>query len=211
MSNDIPPKPPISDQDYQDAASELGCKVAAIKAVAAVESSGSGFLPTGELVILFEPHIFWRQLVKQKLDPKSILLKDHAGLQDILYEVYRGHAGEHPSQQWDRLRRAAQINMNAAYNSASFGKFQIMGFNAAGAGYKNVFEFVHYLDQGESYHLKAFVQLIKSFGLAHALASENWAAFARSYNGPAYKGNPDTILDDYDYKLAKAFNMDSIA
>ena len=195
---------PITEQDYIDAAASIGCKPAAIKAVASVESSGSGFLPTGELVILFEPHIFWRQLVRQRVDPK-VILRAQPDTSDILYEVYRGHAGEHPSQQWGRLRRAAQINMTAAYNSASFGKFQIMGFNTVAAGYKNVFEFVHYLDQGEKYHLLSFVALIKSFGLAKALASENWKAFASSYNGPAYKGNPDTILDDYDYKLAQAF------
>lgn len=194
----------ITEQDYQDAALELGCKPAAVKAVAEVESSGSGFLPTGELVILFEPHIFWRQLVKQGLNPKDIVLKDQS-LTDILYEAYKGHAGEHPSQQWDRLRRAAQVNMNAAYSSASFGKFQIMGFNVVAAGYKNAFEFVHFLDLGEKYHLQSFVKLIKSFGLAHALATENWAAFAKSYNGPAFRGSRDTILDDYDYKLGKAF------
>jgi hypothetical protein len=205
MSETSPTKPSISDQDYADCAADLGCKVAAIKAVASVESSGYGFLPTGELVILFEPHIFWRQLVRQRVDPKTVLSKNPEML-DILYEVYKGHAGEHPSQQWDRLRRAAQVNMNAAYNSTSFGKFQIMGFNAEAAGYKNVFEFVHYLDEGEKFHLLAFGKLIKSFGLAEALANENWAAFAKSYNGPAYKGNPDTIKDDYDYKLAQAFN-----
>lgn len=199
-----PIKPRITDQDYADTAADLGCKVAAIKAVACIESSGSGFLPTGELVILFEPHIFWRQLVRQRVDPKTVL-SNNPDMHDILYEVFRGHDGEHPSQQWDRLRRAAQVNMNAAYNSASFGKFQIMGFNSQGAGYKNIFEFVHYLDLGEKYHLLAFAKLIKSFGLAKCLCVGNWAAFAKEYNGPAYKGNPDTILDDYDYKLSQAF------
>lgn len=208
--NDPLNRPPISEQDYVDAAAQLGCKVAAIKAVAAVESSGSGYLPTGELVILFEPHILWRQLKHWKEDPVAIL-KARPDLSDILYEHYKGHDGEHPSQQWDRLRRAAQIHMNAAYESASFGKFQIMGFNVQAAGYKNVFEWVHYLDQGEKYHLLSFVKLIRSFGLAHALQVEDWAYLAKSYNGPAFRGNPNTIKDNYDYKLDQAFKKFSQA
>jgi len=195
-------KPPISEQDYQDSANELGCKVAAIKAVASVESSGSGFLSTGELVILFEPHIFWKQLKRKDQDPAAIL-KAHPELADVLYEKYKGHGGERSSQQWDRLRKAANAPydgaMDAAYESTSFGKFQIMGFNHKAAGYKDVFEFVHGLDQGESFHLKAFVSLIKDFGLANALATENWEKFANAYNGPAYKTNK------YDTKLAAAF------
>jgi hypothetical protein len=203
-------RPPITDEDYAEAAHTLGCQVAAVKAVAEVESSGSGFLSTGELVILFEPHVFWKRLVAHKQDPAAIL-KEVPEAKDILYPAYRGHS-ELSGTQWERLRRAANLPgdcMAAAYESASFGKFQIMGFNVKAAGYSDVFEFVHFLDQGERYHLHSFVQLIKSFGLAHTLAQEDWAYFARSYNGPAFRGNPSTIKDDYDYKLAQAFKKHS--
>jgi len=200
--SEIANKEPITEQDYIDAAQELGCKVAAIKAVAEVESSGSGFLPTGELVILFEPHIFWKRLKKYGEDPATIL-RLHPEAAEILYEKFKGHAGEHPSQQWDRLRKAANLPyagaMNAAYESASFGKFQVMGFNHKAAGYATVFEFIHDLELGESYHLKAFVNLVKDFGLSKFLAAENWTGFAGSWNGPAYKVNK------YDTKMAEAF------
>jgi hypothetical protein len=195
-------KLPITEQDYIDAAQELGCQPAAVKAVAQVESSGSGFLPTGELVILFEPHVFWRQLKKKGRDVASISAA-HPELSDILYEKFKGHAGEKPSQQWERLRRAVNLPYNGAmtagYEATSFGKFQIMGFNHEACGYADVFELVGNLNKGESYHLKAFVNLIKDFGLGKVLAAKNWAKFALAYNGPAYKVN------NYDTKLAAAF------
>jgi N-acetylmuramidase len=49
----------IQESDYQAAAQSLGCEVAAVKAVAAVESAGHGFLPNGKPKILFEAHIFF--------------------------------------------------------------------------------------------------------------------------------------------------------
>ena len=48
----------LSELDYQDIAKELGCKVAAIKAVADVESSGDVFFSNGKPKILYEAHIF---------------------------------------------------------------------------------------------------------------------------------------------------------
>jgi len=200
-------RPPLAEQDYIDGANELGCKVAAIKAVAEVESSGSGYLPTGELVILFEPHIFWKWLKSLGQDPAAVL-QAYPEAADILYQKYKGHDGERPSQQWDRVRRAANLPydpaMRAAYEATSFGRFQIMGFNHKAAGYGSVFEMVHDFDEGESYHLKAFVRLIKDFGLAGALQREDWTAFAKGYNGPAFKTNK------YDEKLATAFEKYSV-
>lgn len=50
----------LKEQDYINASKELGCEVAAIKAVAEVESAGSGFLSDGQPKILFERHYFSR-------------------------------------------------------------------------------------------------------------------------------------------------------
>lgn len=51
--------PPLTEDDYQEAAQKLGCDVAAVKAVAEVESGPHGaFLPSGDPVILFERHKF---------------------------------------------------------------------------------------------------------------------------------------------------------
>jgi hypothetical protein len=196
--SDIINKEPITEQDYIDAAHHLGCKVAAIKAVAEVESSGSGYLSTGELVILFEPHVFWKRLQKYGIDPAKVLA-EHPDMSDILYQKFKGHSGEHPSQQWGRLNRAAQIHMKAAYESASWGKFQVMGFNCRSCGWDNVFDMVKAYQEGEKYQLLGFVDLVMDFGLGGVLVREDWVAFAKGYNGPAYKTNR------YDEKLAAAF------
>ena len=60
----------ISEGDYQAAAQSLGCEVAAIKAVASVESRGRGFLPSGRPKILFESHVF-SKFTKHIYDPLS--------------------------------------------------------------------------------------------------------------------------------------------
>lgn len=52
------PKPALTSQYVLDAAAILNCSVAAIKAVAEVESNGDGFLSTGEPKILFGRYIF---------------------------------------------------------------------------------------------------------------------------------------------------------
>jgi len=52
----------ISGDDYSRAADLLGVDVATIRAVCDVETSGSGFLPDGRPKILFEGHVFWREL-----------------------------------------------------------------------------------------------------------------------------------------------------
>lgn len=199
----------ITEQDYIRAAETLSCEVAVIKTVDQVESHGTGFLSTGEVVILFEPHIFWRQLQRARVRPE-ILLKEKPGYSDILYEFWQPGKYGPLSTQWDRLRKAAEINLVAAYKSASFGRFQIMGFNHEKCGYKTVIEFAKMMERDEVYHLKSFVCLLKQTGIDKYLAAKNWKAFAREYNGPGYKGSPATILDDYDYKLIEAYKKLSL-
>lgn len=198
-------KEDITVQDYKDAALILGCESEAIQALAEVESSGSGFMPTGEITILFEPHIFWKELIKKHLNPAT-LVRDHPEFSDILYEKWNTRPYGKNSTQWVRLRRAAAINSLAAYDSASYGKFQIMGFNFGAAGYPSVLAMISDFNKGEKYHLKGFVNFMKSTGMDKYLASKDWDSLARHYNGSGYKNNPNTILDDYDYKLKTAYD-----
>lgn len=195
----------ITEQNYIDAAKVLGCETNVIKAVAAVESSGRGFLDTGEVRILFEPHVFWKQLIGAGKDPQSIL-KANPELKDVLYLKWKTYPYGKQSQQWDRLRRAAQIDINAAHKSASYGKFQVMGFNHLECGYKNIFEFIHAVNQSEEKHLYAFVNLLISWKLNKALQKKDWTGFARKYNGIGYHQYTKTELDDYDYKLKAMYN-----
>jgi hypothetical protein len=180
----------ITERDYIDAAQELGCEVAAVKAVADVESSGDAFLPNGEPKILFEAHHFSR-LTNHEFDVT------HARISSKKWnrKLYIGGAAEH-----FRLQQAVALNREAALQSASWGMFQIMGFNWKACGFKNVQQFVNAMCKDESSQFKAFVGFVKSDkGMLTALQKKKWAAFAEAYNGPGYKENK------YDVKLEQAY------
>ena len=97
-----------------------------------------------------------------------------------------------------RLEQAMALDRTAALLSASYGKFQMMGFNFAVAGFKTVEEFYEAMQLSEGEHLNAFCNYIKGNSLDDELRTHNWAGFAYRYNGPEYKKN------QYDTKLAKA-------
>ena len=177
----------LKEQDYITAAKELGCEVAAIKAVAEVESAGSGFLSDGQPKILFERHYFSR-LTGGKYD-KSY--------PDISYHKWGGYGAT--NRQHARLTQATMLDRNAALMSASWGKFQIMGFNFALAGCNSLQQFVTAMFTSESAHLDCFVEYIKNTFLDDELRDKRWADFARKYNGPLYYKN------NYDKKMAAAY------
>lgn len=179
-------------------AKQLRIELAALEAVLDVESRGNGFLPDGRLTILFEGHIFWRQLGLRGRNPERL----KAGREDILYprwtrEHYRGGAAE-----WERLERAEAIDREAAWCSASWGLFQIMGFNHGPAGFGTVTRFVEAMKEHERRHLEAFATLISSWGLTVALREKDWTEFARKYNGSG-------AVEEYAGKLAVAYERRS--
>lgn len=187
---DVIQKIGISEEDYIKAAKVLDCDVAAIKAFAKVESRGSGFLPDGRPVILFERHIFHRML-KQKgitCDDTSICSTRTGG--------YLGGSKEH-----DRLEKAVKIDREAALQSASWGMFQVMAFNWKLCGYTSLQDFINAAYRSEADHLNMFVGFIKANRtLLEAVRNKNWDIAARIYNGPGYKKNA------YDVKLARAYD-----
>lgn len=183
--------------DISNAAACLGCEEAAIRAVLDVESRGTGFLPApdGRVKVLFEGHIFWQQLQNVGINPAL-----HAkNLPGVLYQAwtrahYRRGAGE-----WERLNTAALLHKDAALASASWGMFQIMGFNHSLCGFDNVQAFVDAQSLGEKEQLQSFCIFIQKRKLTHSLVARNWQAFAKAYNGPGYAKN------QYDIKLADAY------
>jgi len=187
----------ISDKDIIETAKQIGVEPAALKAIALVESNGSGFLPSGKCKILFEGHIFWRQLVIAGINPNKLLLENR----NILFEVwdktkYIGGEGEYP-----RLEQAKKINIDCALKSASWGLFQIMGFNHKTCGFNDVKQFVESMQQSEANQLKAVSSFIKNDPLLiNPLKNKDWAAFAKRYNGNGYAAN------QYDTKLLLAYN-----
>src|SRR5690606_18173134 len=74
----------LKESDIADLAERLGLPVATIKAVNEVESSGRGFNIDGNPKILFEGHVFWKQLQQAGIDPGQYV----RGNEDILYKSW---------------------------------------------------------------------------------------------------------------------------
>lgn len=187
----------ISESDFARAAAALGCDVAAIKAVSEVESRGDGFLSDGTTPrILFEAHQFHARTggVYSASHPNV----SSARWDKSLYATGKD-ADERGMKEHLRLKEAIALNREAALKSASWGRFQIMGFNYAAAGFDDLQPFIDAMYRSEGDHLDAFVAFVKSKRLDIPLRDHNWSAFAKGYNGEGYR------LNNYDGNLAAAF------
>ena len=185
----------LTDADFFRAARLLNCEPAAVRAVAAVESAGDGFLPDGRPKLLFEAHIFSR-LTAHKFDATHPKISSH----DWNRELYLGGAAEHL-----RLAEAYRLDPAAALQSASWGKFQLMGFNWRRCGFETLQAFVDAMQSDEGAHLIAFCRFVKSMGLDDELRRQDWVGFGDGYNGPSF------AINHYDTRLAKAYaNFKSI-
>jgi hypothetical protein len=183
--------------DYKKAAATLGVPLAAVRAVASVETKGAGFLPDNiRPVILFERHIMRRQLVAngRPTDAQHFsMTQPH--IVNATPGGYSTKAGE-----WDRLAAAIDIDRQSAIESASWGIFQIMGFHWKLMGYASAQAFLNAMYSGAGAQLDAFIRFIKANpNLISALRKQDWAAFASGYNGSNY------AINKYDTKMRDAF------
>ena len=185
----------ITNRKIAEVAEKLNIDPIIIKVVAQVESSGDGFLDTKEPKILFEPHLFWKNLQKKGIDPN----KHTKGAEDILYPKWGSKPYGKISVQHLRLKRAIAINREAALESASWGKFQVLGQNWKDLGYTSLQEFVNEAYKDEDAHLDIFIRFIEKNNLTKFLRVLDWASFAKGYNGPGYK------LNQYDTKMATLY------
>lgn len=183
----------ITTAQVQMIADRLGASLRQVQAVAKVESNGGGWNAQGQPTALYERHYAWRRLrikIPFLSDPAPggyTLDADRDGLNDS----------------WEKLADMAMRNPVVAFESASFGKFQIMGAHWKTLGYAGPVEMVWSLRDHESAHYDMLARFIIHNGLLPHLRrlSTNPAdnvGFARRYNGPAFAKNR------YDHKLAAA-------
>lgn len=187
-------KPQLTTEDFEAAARVLNCEVAAIRAVAEIESAGAGFLSDDRVRILFERHKFHRFTGGRFTANNPQISNSKPGGYSKGKTLDAIGAGEYA-----RFSRAFLLDPLAAMKSASWGKFQCMGFNHLAAGFPTVGDFVDAMKVSESEHLMAFVNVIKAWGLADELRELEWLRFAAAYNGPAFRVNR------YHTKMAAAY------
>lgn len=189
----------MKDIDIKHAAELLNVEPAVIKAVLEVETGNKGgfIKDTNKPIILFEGHIFWRQLKLRNIDP--LKYANTSMYSDILYPKWTKQYYKGGIKEWDRLNRAICINKEAALESASWGLGQIMGFNYKMCDCKDVNEFVSKMEESEGAQLELFIRFIKNNRMDSYLRNKDWKGFARHYNGSGYAQNK------YDIKLEKAY------
>ena len=188
----------LTESDFVRAAETIGCSIPAIKAVCQVEAPAGGFDAAGMPRILFEGHTFSRLTggIYDKSNPTVSYPRWVRTFYARGANADSRNTGEHA-----RLAEAAALDRDAALQSASWGKFQIMGENYKVAGFASLQKFINAMYASEGAHLDAFVGYVMSTGLADELRDRKWAEFARRYNGPAYAEN------QYDVKMASAYNQ----
>ena len=186
----------LTDGDMIKIAIELNVELAVIKAIKTVESNGVGIINSIP-VMLFEGHVFWKQLQARKIDPNKYV----KGNEDILYPKWtKKYYTCKNSGEYNRLKKAIKINELAALESASYGMFQLMGTNYKICGYKDAREFYKDMCASEKKQFYAFIKFIKAKGIVPYMQQKNWAKIAYLYNGSGFKANK------YDLKLEQAYN-----
>lgn len=180
----------LSRDDFVAAAKIIGCEPEAVMAVATVESKGGGFDPEGFPKTLFEGHWF----------SKYTGGKFSAQYPTLSYPKWtRQFYGKTWQEEKQRLATAMTLDRKAAMMAASWGMFQIMGFNCTICGYTDVQKFVNDMCKSEGKQLEIFSNYIVHSGLADELRDKRWADFARLYNGPEF------AVNKYDQKLATEY------
>lgn len=170
----------LTETDYLNASSLLDCNVEVIKAVAQIEAPQGGFNDDGTPITLFEGHWFHR-FTNGKYDIEYPY---------ISYPKWtRKWYGKDQVGEKERLTKACELDRTAGLMSASWGKFQIMGFNFSICGFRTIQKFINAMYKSEEQHLFAFCNYIKNSGLVDCLQNLDWETFAYLYNGPEYKKN----------------------
>jgi hypothetical protein len=171
-----PCAPAVTDADIATLATRLGCTVKQLKAMAKVESGGSGFDKQGRPKILFERHLFYR----------------HAGTTQQPSPWYNPKAGGYNEDSWEKLTQAACRDVDAAFGSTSWGKFQVLGLHWQGLKYPSPIEMAYSTVTGEAAHYEMLARYIERNNLKGALAKlstnpDDNRTLAKGYNGPLYE------------------------
>lgn len=185
----------ISEVDIKELGHMFVIPYAVLKAIIEVECKGSGFNADGTPVILYERHKFYDGLRNINWITKS---KEWYAKYPDLCNPSAGGYGKY-SEQHGKLKRAAELNRDVALESCSWGMGQVMGYHWKALGYESLQSFINAMYKSEYEQVNAMCLYITKFGLIKHIDKLNWAAFARAYNGVAYKKN------NYDVKLQAAY------
>lgn len=188
----------ITRADIVRVASMIGCSVQAFQAILAVETSGSGMLPSKRPKILFEA-LYFHDFTDGKYD------RLHPNISSPRWDrtLYKGGEPE-----WGRFELALKLDKRRyAIGSASWGLGQIMGSHSfesdlgfTGSDDEKAEQFYKLNCSGEAGQLEIMGRFILADPrLCAALKNHKWAKVAEIYNGTG-------AIEEYSKKLADAFH-----
>jgi len=168
----------------EELAKKNGYEFAMLQSIINVESAGDGFdSRTGNIKIQFEPRWFKRKKTDWLKDTKNVLWQsNNVGPQ---------------SAEWPAFNSAFASDPNAAMESTSIGKMQVMGFHWKDLGFKSVGAMWDYARESEANQVDLGIRFIKNNPkLDKAVKEKNYRVIAYYYNGEQYeKFNYHTRLE----------------
>lgn len=187
----------LTEDDFKQAAEELGVDVPTIKAVINIEAGAGhqGFHAPGQPIVNFDLTMFRRAAARQGIN----LNKYKKSNRVVFNRPDSRKYGSYQAAQHERLKSAMSIDSIAAIDGTFWGMFQIGGFNWKKCGAASRGEFIERMCKSEHEQLELFVNFIKINGMDKYLRKKDWAGFARRYNGPSYARR------GYHTRLAKAY------
>jgi hypothetical protein len=175
MTNFVGPARRITAADVESEAKYFNIELAALRAVMAVESRNTGYDSKRRPIILFEPHVFYRNLHGNQ---RAVAVAN-----GLAYEHWKNSYPSGSDAQYARLTRAIEINPEAAYRSISIGMGQILGENYKLAEYPSAEKMFEDAMVSETNQLKQMIGFIINKGLKDELNRHDWHSFAAGYNG----------------------------
>lgn len=187
----------LTEDDFKQAAEELGVDVPTIKAVINIEAGAGhqGFHAPGQPIVNFDLTMFRRAAARQGIN----LNKYKKSNRVVFNRPDSRKYGSYQAAQHERLKSAMSIDSIAAIDGTFWGMFQIGGFNWKKCGAASRGEFIERMCKSEHEQLELFVNFIKINDMDKYLRKKDWAGFARRYNGPSYARR------GYHTRLAKAY------
>lgn len=200
----------LTQDEIENASRELKCDPGLIYAIARQESGSSSFINLGGRMVpkvLYERHWFKRLTRTNKLSPSPYeskypdicgpayrrVKKNKEGklIDQSTYEIItsiQDTYGPEGAYQYKRLVKAYQLNPDAALQSCSWGKFQIMGFNYKTAGFATVKSFTKAMSRSDHEHFKAFLKFANGNSvLLEALRKKDFEKIAEGHNGKNWR------------------------
>jgi hypothetical protein len=162
-------------------ATAKGIEPAALKAVIEVESGGRATSKVDgqdRPLILYEYHVFYRYPHLTDAQRSKAMTKRLAARRWGAIPYVKSQSGRYA-----QLRRAAEINEQAAYAACSWGVGQVLGENAEWLGYGTPKKLAETCMRGVDGQVEVMLSFVKRAGLMDELHARDWRGFARRYNG----------------------------